>query len=701
MNIDYALRYAELGIPVLPLHWIMPDGICSCGGFIVNYKTGNNIPCKPGKHPHNSNGVSGATTDKKLINEWWDKWPQANIGAACGYLFDVIDVDPRNGGLESINGDQDALDKLLTQHTGQGGNHYLVKPGSNLICRTGIDMIKKGKYIVAEPSLTHQNYYFDDWDVLTEPFPELLPAPKNFVTELVKPNNKKSIEKTTLSISDQKLLINALDQFDSSDYDLWIKFGQCLVGLGSVGRGMFFNWSRQSVKYDDAECAKKWDSFKGDYAGYKGILKAAYDTGWSGLKKDKASNDLEGFQAQEWKENLANEIDYIIPFPGIARDIQQWILDSSMYPQPAISFAATMSVLSVCIGRNIAYENIKGNLMFICMAESGEGKDYPFKAAKKLLDAVGLGGSVFSRMASGAALMEAMRDSPSMLFHVDEFGNYLSSINGKNANQYSKEIVDIMTLAYTDADGSISGKKTKGNDAINVIEPNMCVFGLSTERQLFDGLRTSDLANGSLARYSLLFGLNGLLPRDITQKPIPSKITQDLLELIKTHEKSIFIASTQLKVFEEYRKEKFALVKRTKEHCILLTGTKEAFKPVYNRIAFRSVQQAMLVDQCKDISVLSWFEALELKSFDVFMKKFLHLGSDNETEKHFKDVENSIKKAGTNGISQKDLLAKTRHVETGHRNRMIAELISCGAIFIKEAKTGRPGPVPRLYFWSK
>ena len=406
-------------------------------------------------------------------------------------------------------------------------------------------------------------------------------------------------------------------------------------------------------------------------------------------------------EAQAWRDNLTDDIDYLIPFPGIAQDIQQWILASSMYPQPAISFAATMSILSVCIGRNIAYENIKGNLMFICMAESGEGKDYPFKAAKRLLNACGLGGSVYSRMASGAALMESLQESPSLLFHVDEFGNYLTSINGKNANPFAKEVVDIMTESYTSAGDEISGKKTKGNEPIKIKEPNLCVFGLSSERQLFDGLRTSDLANGSLARYSLLFGLNGLMPVKTKVFDIPKSLIQGVIELKERYEKGFFVKSTQLEIDEIYRDEKFNLVRRTKEKCILLSGNKEAFKPVYNRIALRSIQQAMLVDQCKDIAVLRWFEALELRSIDVFMKKFLHLGSDNEIEKHFKDVENCIKKAGTKGISQKELLSKTRHVETGNRNRILNELVNCGAAFVKDVKTGRPGPVPRLYFWSK
>ena len=127
------------------------------------------------------------------------------------------------------------------------------------------------------------------------------------------------------------------------------------------------------------------------------------DRGASYLDK-KAADRLNGEhkelpEAQEWKPDLSGEIDYLIPFDCVARDIQQWILDTSIYPQPAIAYAAAMVIVGTVIGRSIAYENIKGNLMFICTAESGEGKDWPFKCSRRILDAIGLEHSKAFKMA--------------------------------------------------------------------------------------------------------------------------------------------------------------------------------------------------------------------------------------------------------------------------------------------------------------
>ncbi len=408
-------------------------------------------------------------------------------------------------------------------------------------------------------------------------------------------------------------------------------------------------------------------------------------------------------QAQDWKPDLSGDIDYIIPFPCIARDIQQWILKESIYPQPAIAFAAAMSVMSVAIGRNIAYENIKGNLMFIAMAESGEGKDFPFKAAKLILEAIGMGDSLHGKMASGAAFMDSLEESPTMLFYIDEFGEYLSSINGKNANQYSKEIVVLLTEAYTSANSSLSGKKTKGNAAKKIIEPNVCVFGLSTERQIFDGLKTSDLANGSLARYSLLFGVNGLLPIKLKLHNIqvPKSIIDDLLALQQQYAKDVFLCSTQLPVTEAYSEAKYDLVYRLKEKSNSLTGDNKSFAPMYNRAAVRCLQGAMLIDQCKSIETLNWFEKIEMASIKVFSQKFKHLGSDNENERLTKLLKARIKEAGSKGITAKELGSKTAQILPMLRKQLLDELTANNSIHIKLVKLNGSQRPTAYYFWTK
>lgn len=152
-----AIRYAENGWRVHPLHHIRDGGRCSCGGD----------RCKVGKHPRLSNWQSKATTDAATIRAWWAKYPSANIGIVCDALT-VIDVDPKNGGslAEAFDTYPDLKSVFATAHTIQTGDrsgygrHYYFN-GSGALTKAlkgtsglgaGVDVLTGKNYVVAPPS---------------------------------------------------------------------------------------------------------------------------------------------------------------------------------------------------------------------------------------------------------------------------------------------------------------------------------------------------------------------------------------------------------------------------------------------------------------------------------------------------------------------------------------------------------------------
>ncbi len=141
----YAVELAVRGWPVLPLR--------------------GKVPAIPG-----GRGVLDASSDVDQVRSWWSgRYAGANIGARVPASLVVLDVDPRNGGAET-------LDQLVAEHgplpatltvwsgRGDGGRHlYYRRPFTRLTTKAlpGVDLKTGAGYVVVPPSLhpaTRQPY---------------------------------------------------------------------------------------------------------------------------------------------------------------------------------------------------------------------------------------------------------------------------------------------------------------------------------------------------------------------------------------------------------------------------------------------------------------------------------------------------------------------------------------------------------------
>ena len=157
MLLKAALAYARRGIPV--------------------------FPCEPGgKAPLTYNGFWDATTDSRRLEIWWRRcWPDANVGVPTGERSGllVLDVDPRDGGLESL-AELERTGGLLPEtaraRTGGGGMHVFFgyPAGEEVRSNTGrlgpgLDVRGEGGYVVVPPSHTRSAYEWLDRATLADP----------------------------------------------------------------------------------------------------------------------------------------------------------------------------------------------------------------------------------------------------------------------------------------------------------------------------------------------------------------------------------------------------------------------------------------------------------------------------------------------------------------------------------------------------
>jgi hypothetical protein len=133
-QLDCALRYAALGLPV--------------------------FPTKPDKKPYTQHGFKDASTDPAQIRAWWRRWPGAGIGIptgkASGWL--VLDVDIDKGGDASLSAlveEHGDLPPTSRAKTPRAGDHFFFKYPATVEVRNseskigkGLDIRGEGGYVV-------------------------------------------------------------------------------------------------------------------------------------------------------------------------------------------------------------------------------------------------------------------------------------------------------------------------------------------------------------------------------------------------------------------------------------------------------------------------------------------------------------------------------------------------------------------------
>lgn len=137
---------------------------------------------KQGKSPLCPNGFKSATTDKVVLQEWNNKFPDCNVGIPTGQINNifVVDIDGEQG-LEALKRLELFYGKLdaPTVITGKGKHLYFKMPeNAELKCSTSkianhIDIRANGGYVVAPPSI-HENGHKYTWEnfVPNQDFPQ-------------------------------------------------------------------------------------------------------------------------------------------------------------------------------------------------------------------------------------------------------------------------------------------------------------------------------------------------------------------------------------------------------------------------------------------------------------------------------------------------------------------------------------------------
>jgi hypothetical protein len=414
--------------------------------------------------------------------------------------------------------------------------------------------------------------------------------------------------------------------------------------------------------------------------------------------------------------------DYLLQPKGLVGEMFNYILRSSIKPQPELALAAAFTACGAVMGRKVRTEtNIRTNIFCLSLIETGGGKDWPRQAIKRLFHAAGKPQRAsIEDAASDAAVSESLRITPSQVFLLDEFGRFMKSVVNKNAGIHLSNIPTLLMKLYSSAGSSFFTKAyadTKQNHVIH--QPHVCLLATSVERNFYSAITKEYVDDGLLNR--ILF-FQSTDPDPQIRKVQYFDPPESLVNAFKNWEAfgvrntggnldnlescaDVVCPEPRIVPFQDGAEEIFNDMEsdlRVRRKSLRIEGLSGLFTRVYE-----NAQKVALIVACgenpfcPEISVANAEYACNLVSLltNNLLKAVTKNVFENRVEATHETILNIIKASGANGITKKDLCKKGYKIglRRTERDEIIKELVEYGYVFRQEIQ-GVTKPIEKFFF---
>lgn len=455
------------------------------------------------------------------VEDWWTRWPNANIGIVTGAVSGlvVVDVD----GSEGLNWMKKNLPTTSVYvQTGKGWHGYFRHPGGTIGNRARlapeVDLRADGGYVVAPPSVHPSGRAYawqftpglDGWDALA-----------------------------TFAPQEQ--------QHASAGSPIDLSAAKPMLDCSPVEKGQ----RNQRL----AELTGKWITT--NKLGIEECLIMA--RGWNGTLKEPLSNaELDRTvrsvfathgrnhpgEAAPLTETVvpAAQADYAIPDDvlhpgGLLEMLMDYTEQASAVSHPVFALAGAIAAVGTVAGQKFMTETgLRTNFYCLALGYSGAGKDAPqsaipqaFNQCKAVEAANCLAGNSVS---SEAAILRWLsnKDHAASLYLLDEIGLLLSAM--KRPNSPAAEIPALLMKLFSGTDRSFSRQYADSN--CNIFVPWHCLslYGASTPDRFWESMTRGEATDGFLARCLIFESRHDVArPKKRTVTVVPEALKNKIRDL--------------------------------------------------------------------------------------------------------------------------------------------------------------------------
>lgn len=505
--------YTNADFKIVALNEIKPDGTCGC----------DDDDCEVvGKHPRQKNWSVGIPwTDNQL--EFMTNTGQfkTGFGALCeGRL--IIDIDPRNGGLEAYEklvndtGIDFKQESGFVVKTGGGGWHIYFNAPSEIKMATkvkqykGLDFKSSG-FVVACGSMHASGKFYETESGHPSSIGD---APQKLIELLDKKNYITNHEPTGGSyppVDDTKIGMMLSYLSPDMHYDEWITVGMAIHHeTQGTGFELWDAWSKQSTqKYHPSKMRAHWNSFgkSTNPITIGSLKKMAQENGYSdpivfhpypvNLEETKEI-ELPSFDLLD-----TSWVDVSRP-PGIIGEMARHMQDSAYREDKVnLSIGAALYAASVCWGmqyqpkRMQEEPNTEMNLFIFTVAPSATGKNHFDTMIGEYMTLAGVQRAMHKNFKSEQEIVRNMIAHQLSAYVIDEWGLTLKKIdNPKGNTSYLAGISPLLMTAFSNFGKPIMASKEVIDSQIDSLKSKLA----ACEKQKSESINV-DINNIKIERY--------------------------------------------------------------------------------------------------------------------------------------------------------------------------------------------------------
>jgi hypothetical protein len=362
------------------------------------------------------------------------------------------------------------------------------------------------------------------------------------------------------------------------------------------------------------------------------------------------------------------------------------------------------------------------NIYVAPLATTGRGKNVYLSKINTCLSKCGLNDYIGGKIKSGQGIESSMSkgSEPIKLYAIDEFGKLCLKVFSPRAQNWEKEIENVILEMYSKSSGiyiggefSDSGSREK-KERIDLIEPSLTIYATSTPGPFFSALSSESISSGFLNRFIVLqdFSKRGLKRRFIQASDPSESIIKTIAEINEVDESNGNLqgyngSSINCKNVRETKEATDFLIQKEMEvNGIMDKLESRGLADIWGRHEENTIKLSLIraiginnVNPVITMKDVMWAEKIVSWSLNNLTSRCGSEVSDNKIQKSINKIKEIIQ-TSKSGVLRGDIMSKAG-LNKREFDELIAVLIEKDLVSEVPTNVGKRGKPGKKYIYSE